>query len=248
MLYSLSGSALSFLLCLACLSSTVTGAVTLVTDYDDYACPNTNAVIRCTTDTGQLVWTSGGNQAYSTSSSLNVPHSVGSFTVRLISKLGSTLESTAVINATSSNNGSTVICGDSFSAGGMTDTAVILLATIPSQPLNFINTTTTYDSVVLNWTTPTSLGGVAIDQYRVTISPSLQSSCPGQCMTTGNNTESLTITNLQYGVTYTITVAASNCAGIGQSQTLNVTITAIGKCLTDCHLCLHWSQEKTKIL
>ena len=103
--------------------------MTLVTDYDDFACPNTNALITCTTDTGQLVWNiaAGSNQAYNTISNLNQAHSVGNFTVRLISKSGNTLTSTAVINATGPRNGSSIDCADSFS-GGMTDTAVVLLA------------------------------------------------------------------------------------------------------------------------
>ena len=145
--YSL--SALSLLLCLASLSNTVTGAgklywnilyyslhffslfsctaVTLVTDYDDYACPNTNAVITCTTDTGQLLWASGGTQLYRTSDALNQPHPVGNFTVRLTSISGNTLISTAIINATVTINGSTISCRDSLS-GGSSDSVVVLLA------------------------------------------------------------------------------------------------------------------------
>ena len=94
----------------------------------------------------------------------------------------------------------------------------------PSAPLNFINTSMTYDTVVLSWSEPGSLGGVPIDQYIITSSPTLQYTC-SQCNTTNTNA---TISGLQHNTAYTFNISASNCAGVGESQSLSVNTVATG--------------------
>lgn len=106
--------------------------VALDTNYDDqFSCPNTIAVINCTTDTGFLAWyvPSGNNQGYARGDSKGNSHPVGLFTAQLISESGSTLFSRVHINVNSTTNGSSIECRDSFNADNFdAKTAVINLA------------------------------------------------------------------------------------------------------------------------
>lgn len=98
----------------------------------------------------------------------------------------------------------------------------------PSTPLNLVNTTTTYNSVSLSWSQPSSLGGVAIN-YTISVVPEPQGGCPsGQCRRIGASSTNTTITNLQYGREYEITVTAVNCAGKSPTASLTVNIVAEG--------------------
>ena len=114
--------------------------VALNTNYDDqFSCPNTIAVINCTTDTGFLAWyvPGGHNQGYTTDDGTENSHPVGSFTAQLISKSGNTLLSRVHINVNSTTNGSSIECRDSFTGNNYNvKTAVINIAsklTIPPQ-------------------------------------------------------------------------------------------------------------------
>ena len=113
--------------------------VALNTNYDDqYSCPNTLAVINCTTDTGFLAWyvPDGNNQGYNTGDGTDNSHPVGLFTAQLISESGNTLFSRVHINVNSTTNGSSIECRDSFTGNNYdVKTAVINIASklIPPQ-------------------------------------------------------------------------------------------------------------------
>lgn len=106
--------------------------VTLTTNYDSRVCPNTVAVMTCTTDTGTLAWQSGSeNHAYSASndspgsSSMNM---VGSFAIVLTALSGNTLTSNATVTATISVNNIAMTCSDGIAANSNSRSETILLA------------------------------------------------------------------------------------------------------------------------
>ena len=73
-------------------------------------------------------------------------------------------------------------------------------------------------AVTLQWTPPTNTGGqgVMITHYVLTGLPQSASCSTGPCdMITGTTT---TITGLQCGSTYSVTVSAVNCRGNGASS------------------------------
>lgn len=98
---------------------------------------------------------------------------------------------------------------------------------VPSAPMDLINTSTTYNSVSLSWSSPTFLSGVPIENYKISISPDpLNGTCSeSQCVVPSTNT---TITNLQYGVEHEVSLVAVTCAGISNPTTLRFTIVAQG--------------------
>ena len=70
-------------------------------------------------------------------------------------------------------------------------------------------------AATLEWTPPTDTGGegVKIDHYIVNVTGPGGYTCPpDQCNVT---TPFTTITGLQYNTSYTVTVRAVNCAGVG---------------------------------
>ena len=103
----------------------------------------------------------------------------------------------------------------------------ILFLVTPSKPLNFTNTTTTFNSVFLSWSPPSSTGGTDLDHYIITVDPLPETGvCPdSQCRVTSTDT---ILTNLMYGITYNVTIRAVNCAGSGPLETLSLTIVRQG--------------------
>ena len=76
---------------------------------------------------------------------------------------------------------------------------------------------TTYNSSTIQWTVPSHNGGSAITGYNITISPS--TSTYSSCVVS-SDTLMYNITELNHTINYTISVAAINCAGTGDSVVL----------------------------
>ena len=99
----------------------------------------------------------------------------------------------------------------------------------PSEPLNFVNTTTTFSSVTLSWDAPITLGGTNITHYLITVTPLPNTgSCPDTECRLEPSMTTTTITNLDYGTEYTFVIQAVNCADNGTQASLNVFINAEG--------------------
>jgi hypothetical protein len=211
------------------LTSSANGAVTLTTSYTNGACINTLAVLTCQTDTRTLGWyqigSMQGNRLYTTSS-VNQMSTLGSFQLHVVSAVGNTITSTATTNVTTS--GLSITCSDSVLVNANSKSVTIPLASVPSQPLNFINTSTSYNSVSLSWSPPTQ-GVVDVDYYLISVTPEPNSCSSNQCQVSSTST---TIDNLQHGTFYTFSIRAVNCAGTGTSTSLNITIEAQGTCST----------------
>ena len=103
----------------------------------------------------------------------------------------------------------------------------LLFLVPPSKPLDFINTTTTFNSVSLSCSSPSSTGGTDLIHYIITVDPLPETgACPdSQCRVTSTDT---ILTNLMYGITYNVTIKAVNCAGSGPLETLSLTIVGQG--------------------
>ena len=88
--------------------------VTLTADYTGNICTNTIAVFTCISSTNVLFWVSGSNNHLfrATINSPNDTSIVGDFKVKLISKSGGKIISTATINATT--NGISITCKDAL--------------------------------------------------------------------------------------------------------------------------------------
>ena len=96
----------------------------------------------------------------------------------------------------------------------------------PSAPDNVSVQSTTYNSATIQWTEPSDNGGSHITGYNITISPSTStcSSC-----NVSSDTLMYNITELNHTINYTISVAAINCAGTGDSVFLPIDIIPRGK-------------------
>ena len=108
-------------------------------------------------------------------------------------------------------------------------TVLVTAAGIPDLPVLMDIPSTTCGSngtheVTLQWTPPTNTGGQVIDRYLVTVSGPAGYICPtDQCNVT---TTSTTLTGLECGSTYLVSVSAVNCIGEGNStQPMMVTAT-----------------------
>ena len=84
----------------------------------------------------------------------------------------------------------------------------------PSAPDTVSVQFTTYDSATIQWTVPSDNGGSNITGYNIAISPSTStcSSC-----NVSSDTLMYNIAELNHTINYTISVAAINCAGTGDS-------------------------------
>ena len=80
---------------------------------------------------------------------------------------------------------------------------------------------------MLSWSEPVSLGGVAITGYNIEVTEPHGITCSTSQCCLGPSASTSTITNLDYNTDYTFSISASNCVGIGDTATLNVSI--IGK-------------------
>ena len=100
----------------------------------------------------------------------------------------------------------------------------------PSIPDTVSVQSTTYNSATIQWTEPSDNGGSDITGYNITISPSTStcSSCD-----VSSDTLMYNITELNHTINYTISVAAINCVGTGDSVFLeDLDIIAKGNCST----------------
>ena len=101
----------------------------------------------------------------------------------------------------------------------------MLIAT-SNAPIKVSNTSISYHSVRLSWSTPSDTGGCNIENYIITVTP-LDGSDPWNITTTDNST-SYTVTGLMFGQSYNFTVRANNCLGVGEESS-TVTVTLPGK-------------------
>ena len=77
----------------------------------------------------------------------------------------------------------------------------------------------------LSWTVPSDIGGCNIVNYIITVT---NSSNPWNTTTTDNST-SYTVNELISGQSYSFTVRANNCIGLGEkSNVISITLPAIG--------------------
>ena len=82
------------------------------------ACPGTELVFTCTTDTGKLVWRSGGDNHLYTSGQYSDGLLDNLFILKLTNVTGMILISTATVqNVLLDYNGRTISCSDSFNTG-----------------------------------------------------------------------------------------------------------------------------------
>ena len=95
----------------------------------------------------------------------------------------------------------------------------------PSAPDTVSVQSTTYNSATIQWTVSSHNGGSNITGYNITISPSTStcSSCD-----VSSDTLMYNITELNHTINYTISVAAINCAGTGDSMSKELDIIAKG--------------------
>ena len=91
----------------------------------------------------------------------------------------------------------------------------------PSPPDTVSVQSATYNSAsaTIQWTEPSDNGGSAIIGYNISISPST-STC-SSCVVS-SDTLMYNITELNHTTNYTISVAAINCAGTGDSTVHNI--------------------------
>ena len=87
---------------------------------------------------------------------------------------------------------------------------------IPSAPNNLTITNNTDQSVCLSWSAPNDTGGCNIENYIITVTPSVGNN-PWNITTTDNST-SYTVTGLMFGQSYNFTVRANNCLGVGEES------------------------------
>ena len=93
----------------------------------------------------------------------------------------------------------------------------------PSAPDNIISVqSTTYNSATIQWTEPSDDGGSDITRYNITISPPPSVSCSTGTCTVSGDTLQYTFTGLDHTQQYTVSVAAINCAGTGDSVMLEI--------------------------
>ena len=96
---------------------------------------------------------------------------------------------------------------------------------IPSTSTSLSNTGVTYQSVNISWNVPSDTGGCDIENYIITVTNSSDS----WTITTTDNITSYTVNELMSGQTYSFTVRANNCIGMGEkSHVISVTLPAIG--------------------
>ena len=102
----------------------------------------------------------------------------------------------------------------------------------PEIPIALQNTSSTFESVELQWSPPSFNGGSAITQYHINISPPSNtgdSSCPGgQCSTPDTR---FNVTGLDFNQQYNFTVRAENIAGIGESVSASFFVIAFSEFL-----------------
>ena len=101
----------------------------------------------------------------------------------------------------------------------------VFAAAIPNTPTNLSNTSVTYHSMSISWNVPSDTGGCDIVNYIITVT---NSSNPRN-ITTTDNTTSYTVNELMSGQSYSFTVRANNCIGLGEkSNVISITLPAIG--------------------
>ena len=102
----------------------------------------------------------------------------------------------------------------------------------PEIPIALQNTSSTFESVELQWSPPSFNGGSVITQYHINVSPPSNtgdSGCTGgQCSIPDTR---INVTGLDFNQQYNFTVRAENIAGIGKSVSLAVFVIGLGELL-----------------
>lgn len=101
--------------------------------------------------------------------------------------------------------------------------------TVPGSPTG-VGGTARYQSVVLNWTAPSNVGGSPITSYQITPYANGTAQTP---INTGSTDTSDTVTGLTVGTPYTFTVAATNAVGTGSPSDPSPTITPVAQSAPD---------------
>jgi hypothetical protein len=147
---------------------------------------------------------------------------------------------------TASPGGATAVVGSvaSFTAGGLTNgttyrftvaarnvfgfgppsplsTAVVPVPpAVPGAP-TAVTATPGHNGATVEWAPPTADGGAAISGYTITANPG------GQLLTATGDARAATVTGLTDGVTYAISVAATNTAGTGAATAAPPVVPAV---------------------
>ena len=121
--------------------------------------------------------------------------------------------------------------------------SLYVLSGLPSPPQNPV-TTVHYDTqnitVVVQWSYPQSGGGAPVDNYTVTLVG------PGAVrLSTTTSIQPVATFTLVYNEEYTVSIAATNCAGTGGTVSLNISQSETGKCnYRVCFRCMNcWSKN-----
>ncbi len=92
-------------------------------------------------------------------------------------------------------------------------------ADVPGAPTNVVGTASS-GQIAVTWKAPSSNGSTPIILYTVTAAPGGAS-----CVTTGTTSASCNVTGLTNGTSYTITVTATNAAGISPASVATAALT-----------------------
>ena len=102
----------------------------------------------------------------------------------------------------------------------------------PSSPLNpTVSSTQNQPNITLEWDPPFSTGGVSVS-YILTISPT---PLYGSSVTIGTTSAQITIS---YNTLYNVTIRAVNCAGMNESQIVDLSKPFLGYTTIMCSLIL----------
>ena len=224
-------------------------AVSLTCDDTTSACPGTELTCTCSVDTNGILWRlprGGGDIVFARDSGVGVTKTGGIFHAKITDISPKRIVSLLKYNATQILVNTVILCNDGSRYAINTSTItgfaskynfmclctcmctsiltymyIIVCLSIdpPSVPNNVSVQSTTYNSATIQWTEPSDNGGSAITGYNITISPST-STC-SSCVVS-SDTLMYNITELDHTINYTVSVAAINCAGTGDSVFLDI--------------------------
>ena len=201
----------------------------------------------CTTETNSLSWTLPSSSVISFGGAGNNPgdnETKEGFTATYTQEDPDGM-STLDFTLTESLNGTNLSCQDFTNPVSQSCYILVIGKNVIHSPLVMIHyfilgrpyipvinssvISSTYESVMLQWSPPSFNGGAEITHYIISVTPSRfsdDSTCPeGQCNTTGL---SFNVTGLTPNVQYQFNISAVNSAGVGDTATISATTVGVG--------------------